>query len=166
MKRLSSARKDLALLGLWRIMIGSGRRQPRDTPRPIMDTPQPAVHPLELAPNDPLMAYFQSIAEAVDLDKINPHGPALQTLKAAGIQVVVPLVSQGELIGLLGLGPRRSEQDYSADDRALLTALATRAARLGAGDPLSAGAGGRRRLLRFSHAARRPPGPHRRGCHR
>src|SRR5919202_1668770 len=128
MKRLSSARKDLALLGLWRIMIGSGRRHPRDTPRPTVQRPPAAVRPWELAPNDPLIAYFQSIAEAVDLDKINPHGPALQTLKAAGIQVVVPLVSQGELIGLLGLGPRRSEQDYSADDRALLTALATQAA--------------------------------------
>src|SRR5918911_2874430 len=128
MKRLSSARKDLALLGLWRIMIGSGRRQPRDTPRPTMDTPSPAVRPLELAPNDPLLTYFHGVAEAVDLDKIDLHGPALQTLKAAGIQLVVPLVSQGELIGLLGLGPRRSEQAYSADDRALLTALATQAA--------------------------------------
>jgi serine phosphatase RsbU (regulator of sigma subunit)/anti-sigma regulatory factor (Ser/Thr protein kinase) len=128
MKRLSSARKDLALLGLWRVVIGSGRRQPRDTPRPSMERPPPAARPLDLAPNDPLMAHFQSIAEAVDLDKIDLHGPALQTLKAAGIQLVVPLVSQGELIGLLGLGPRRSEQDYSADDRALLTALATQAA--------------------------------------
>jgi serine phosphatase RsbU (regulator of sigma subunit)/anti-sigma regulatory factor (Ser/Thr protein kinase) len=83
---------------------------------------------LDLAPNDPLIAHLQSLAEAVDLDKIDLHEPALQTLKAAGIQLVVPLVSQGELIGLLGLGPRRSEQDYSADDRALLTALATQAA--------------------------------------
>src|SRR5918911_3596057 len=128
MKRLSSARKDLALLGLWRIMIGSGRRQPRDTPRPTMDTPQPAARPLELAPNDPLLTYFHGVAEAVDLDKIDLHGPALQPLQAAGIQVVVPLVSQGELIGLLGLGPRRSEQDYSTNDRALLTTLATQAA--------------------------------------
>jgi serine phosphatase RsbU (regulator of sigma subunit) len=128
MKRLSSARKDLALLGLWRVVLGSGRRKPPVTRRPTMDRPPPAVRPLDLAPNDPLMAHFQSVAEAVDLDKIDLHGPALQTLKAAGIQVVVPLVSQGELIGLLGLGPRRSAQDYSADDRALLTALATQAA--------------------------------------
>src|SRR5918911_2040372 len=128
MKRLSSARKDLALLGLWRIMIGSGRRQPRDTPRPTVEGSSPAVRPWELAPNDPLLAYFQSVTEAVDLDKLDLHGPALQTLKAAGMQLVVPLVSQGEIIGLLGLGPRRSEQDYSADDRALLTALATQAA--------------------------------------
>ena len=128
MKRLSSTRRDLSLLGLWRIVSGAGRRKPPVTPRPTMDALPPATQPLELAPNDPLLAFFHGVAEAVDIDKINPHGPALQTLKAAGIQVVVPLVSQGELIGLLGLGPRRSEQDYSADDRSLLTALATQAA--------------------------------------
>ena len=38
------------------------------------------------------------------------------------------LVSQGELIGLLNLGPRRSEQEYNADDRRLLANLATQAA--------------------------------------
>jgi serine phosphatase RsbU (regulator of sigma subunit)/anti-sigma regulatory factor (Ser/Thr protein kinase) len=40
----------------------------------------------------------------------------------------VPLVSQGELIGLLNLGGRRSEQEYSVDDRRLLHTLATQAA--------------------------------------
>jgi serine phosphatase RsbU (regulator of sigma subunit) len=54
--------------------------------------------------------------------------PALQALKAAGVQLVIPLVSQDELVGLLNLGPRRSEQDYSADDRGLLNALAIQAA--------------------------------------
>ena len=42
--------------------------------------------------------------------------------------LVVPLVSQGELIGTLNLGPRLSEQDYSTDDRRLLTTLAAQAA--------------------------------------
>jgi serine phosphatase RsbU (regulator of sigma subunit)/anti-sigma regulatory factor (Ser/Thr protein kinase) len=54
--------------------------------------------------------------------------PALQALKAAGVQLVIPLVSQDELVGLLNLGPRRSEQDYAADDRGLLNALAIQAA--------------------------------------
>ena len=40
----------------------------------------------------------------------------------------MPLVSQGELIGVLHLGPRRSEQDYSTDDRKLLENLAAQAA--------------------------------------
>ena len=49
-------------------------------------------------------------------------------LRAAGVALVVPLVSQGELIGTLNLGPRLSEQDYSTDDRRLLTTLAAQAA--------------------------------------
>jgi serine phosphatase RsbU (regulator of sigma subunit)/anti-sigma regulatory factor (Ser/Thr protein kinase) len=38
------------------------------------------------------------------------------------------LVSQGELIGTLNLGPRLSEQEYSSDDRRLLASLAAQAA--------------------------------------
>ena len=40
----------------------------------------------------------------------------------------MPLVSQGELIGVLNLGPRLSEQEYSSDDRRLLDNLAAQAA--------------------------------------
>src|SRR5438093_572723 len=113
MTRLSSLRSSLSLLGLWPVVHGSGRRGPQAMPQPAVDAPALAVRPLELAPHDPLLAYFHGVMEAVDLAKLDRHGPALQTWKAAGIRLVVPLVSQGELIGLLGLGPRRSEQDYS-----------------------------------------------------
>ena len=54
--------------------------------------------------------------------------PALRELRAAGVALVVPLVTQGELIGTLNLGPRLSEQDYSSDDRRLLATLAAQAA--------------------------------------
>jgi len=40
----------------------------------------------------------------------------------------VPLVTQGELVGVLNLGDRMSEQEYSSDDRRLLNNLATQAA--------------------------------------
>jgi serine phosphatase RsbU (regulator of sigma subunit)/anti-sigma regulatory factor (Ser/Thr protein kinase) len=49
-------------------------------------------------------------------------------MREAGVALIVPLVSQGELIGTLNLGPRLSEQDYSTDDRRLLTTLAAQAA--------------------------------------
>ena len=49
-------------------------------------------------------------------------------MRAAGVEVVVPLVAQGELIGVLILGPRRSERPYSLDDRRLLDNLAGNAA--------------------------------------
>jgi len=88
----------------------------------------PEQAPVEIAPNDPLLAYFQSASEAVDIDALDLDSPALRELKAAGVKLAVPLVSQGELIGVLNLGPRLSEQDYSSDDRKLLDNLAAQAA--------------------------------------
>ncbi|HEX6797524.1 MAG TPA: SpoIIE family protein phosphatase [Ktedonobacterales bacterium] len=87
--------------------------------------PAPAV---EIAPDDPIIAYFVSAPGAVELDKLHLDSPALRDLKAAGVTLVIPLVSQGELVGLLNLGPRLSQQDYSTDDRKLLDNLATQAA--------------------------------------
>jgi serine phosphatase RsbU (regulator of sigma subunit)/anti-sigma regulatory factor (Ser/Thr protein kinase) len=84
--------------------------------------------PLDIAPNDPLVAYFLSAPGATELDKLHMDSAALKALKASGIKMVIPLVSQGELVGLLNLGPRLSEQEYSTDDRTLLNDLATQAA--------------------------------------
>jgi serine phosphatase RsbU (regulator of sigma subunit)/anti-sigma regulatory factor (Ser/Thr protein kinase) len=83
--------------------------------------------PVEIAPSDPIIAYFQSATGAVDIEGLALESPALAALKEAGVKLVVPLVSQGELIGLLNLGPRLSDQDYSGDDRRLLDNLATQA---------------------------------------
>jgi serine phosphatase RsbU (regulator of sigma subunit)/anti-sigma regulatory factor (Ser/Thr protein kinase) len=83
---------------------------------------------IDIAPNDPLLAYFASAGGAVDIGTLNLDSPGVQALREAGVKLVVPLVSQGELIGLLNLGPRLSEQDYSADDRRLLNNLAAQAA--------------------------------------
>ena len=86
------------------------------------------VPPVDIAPHDPLLAYLQSAHGPVDVDTLELDSPALSELRAAGVKLAVPLVSQGELIGVLNLGPRRSEQEYSVDDRRLLDSLATQAA--------------------------------------
>jgi serine phosphatase RsbU (regulator of sigma subunit) len=86
------------------------------------------VPQLQIAPNDPIVAYLASASGVVEIDKLDLHSPALDAMKASQIKVVVPLVSQGELIGLLNLGPRLSQQEYSADDRKLLNDLATQTA--------------------------------------
>jgi len=88
----------------------------------------PEAPQIEIAPDDPILAYLASVSGVVEVEKLNLDSPALRAMKAADVKVVVPLVSQGELIGLLNLGPRLSQQEYSADDRKLLSDLASQTA--------------------------------------
>ncbi len=87
------------------------------------------VQPLDfdLAPDDPLLAYFLGAPGVVEVDRLDFDSPGLRKLKEAGIRMTAPLISQGDLIGLLNLGSRMSEQDYTTDDRRLLNTLATQA---------------------------------------
>jgi serine phosphatase RsbU (regulator of sigma subunit)/anti-sigma regulatory factor (Ser/Thr protein kinase) len=115
---------------LRRVVLRRGRQTitaPR-TARPQREAPLVEGPPIDIAPNDPLVAYFAGVTGAIDLDSLQIESPGAEALRAAGVKMVVPLVSQGELIGLLNLGPRRSEQDYSSDDRKLLANLAGQAA--------------------------------------
>jgi serine phosphatase RsbU (regulator of sigma subunit)/anti-sigma regulatory factor (Ser/Thr protein kinase) len=86
------------------------------------------IEEIPFTENDPLLIYLASTASAVEIDRINIQSPFLDKMKADGVRIILPLVSQGELIGIINLGPRRSEQDYSSDDRRLLNTLATQAA--------------------------------------
>ncbi|MCC7360210.1 MAG: SpoIIE family protein phosphatase [Anaerolineales bacterium] len=113
---------------LWQNLVGGGRREAPQVVALVTDRPRHAPGPqVDIAPDDPIVGYFQMASGAVEIDKLDLASPGLRALKAAGVKLAVPLVSQGELIGLLNLGPRLSEQDYSADDRALLSNLATQA---------------------------------------
>ncbi len=95
----------------------------------IVQPPQPVeMLALDMAPNDPLLAYLLSARGPVEIEKLKMNSAALRGLREAGARLVAPLVGQGELIGLLNLGPRRSEQDYTSDDRKFLDDLATQAA--------------------------------------
>ena len=83
---------------------------------------------IAISPNDPILAYLQDSAGVVDIRTLHLDSPALHAMRDAGIVLVVPLVTSGELVGLLQLGPRLSERDYSKDDRQLLESLARYAA--------------------------------------
>ena len=114
------------------LQMFTGQNPPAAVPAPAPPPATQAAHPvkaltLDLAPNDPLTVYFQSSPGAVDIEKLNLDSRALEVLKAARVKLVVPLVSQSELIGVVSLGHRRSEQDYSTDDRVLLSNLSTQA---------------------------------------
>ncbi len=102
--------------------------QPSLAETPASPIPAAQILPLDFAPNDPLSAYLLNAGGAVDLERLKLDSPALRALREAGVRLIAPLTGQGELIGLLNLGPRRSEQEYTADDRKLLGDLATQAA--------------------------------------
>lgn len=111
-------------------MVKPFRRSiPAETPEPGTRMPEiAAIEPVPIPDNDPLAAYLVGAGGPVDVDKIDMDSGALAALRAAGIAIVVPLVSQGELIGTLSLGRRMSDQPYSTDDRRLLRGLAAQVA--------------------------------------
>ena len=95
---------------------------------PIAPSVVAAGPELDLASNDPLIGYLLSSASAVDITTLQLQSLALKSLRDAGVVLVVPLISSGSLVGLLSLGPRRSERGYSTDDLRLLNSLAGYAA--------------------------------------
>src|SRR5215213_2151764 len=115
--------------GFWQNLFRrDGGEVPEGPPAVAERTPQTAAPELEIEPNDPILAYLTSVSGVVEVERIDLDSPAVQAMKAAEVKLVVPLVSQGDLIGLLNLGPRLSQQEYSADDRKLLSDLATQTA--------------------------------------
>lgn len=110
---------------------GGAMTQPSQPTQQQALQPHPATEQIlapTIAPNDPIIGYLQSATGAVDLAHLDLDSPALEQLRAQGVALVVPLITSGELVGLLNVGPRLSEQGYSADDRRLLESLATHAA--------------------------------------
>jgi len=90
--------------------------------------PDARTQGFDLPAQDPLRAFLLSQSGPVDITALELSSPALAALREAGVVLVVPLVSSGELIGTLNLGPRLSERGYTSEDRRLLGALAGYAA--------------------------------------
>src|SRR5215208_396176 len=116
--------------GFWQYLFRRHGRKAPGPEAPAVAEPSRQIEApdLEIAPNDPILAYLTNVSGVVEVEKLDFDSPALQAMKAADVKLVVPLVSQGELIGLLNLGPRLSQQEYSADDRKLLSNLSTQTA--------------------------------------
>jgi serine phosphatase RsbU (regulator of sigma subunit)/anti-sigma regulatory factor (Ser/Thr protein kinase) len=119
----------VTLRNLWQALSKQKNNPVAITPSPAMDQSRPVrAAAIEIAPDDPILTYFQNASGVIEIDKLSLDSPAWRAMQAAGVKIIVPLVSQGELIGLINLGPRLSEQDYSTDDRRLLDNLASQAA--------------------------------------
>jgi len=112
-----------------RLRAWFGRRHKNVAPTPPALPEGTVLEPgIELSDDDPLAGYLMKASGAVDIRELEFDSPALSALKAAGAVLVVPLISAGTPIGLLSLGPRLSEREYTAADRHLLNALAGYAA--------------------------------------
>ncbi len=105
--------------------------------RPRSQGPEPAengrertrvVDPVDIPPNDPLLVYLTSARRPVAVEDVELDSPAVERMREAGVSMLVPLVANGQLVGVIQLGERLSEQDYAADDRRLLELLASQAA--------------------------------------
>lgn len=125
--RMTTRLAKAPLRAVGRLRRSAPEARPTEEPRQTQ-AEQPEAPAIDIAPNDPIIAYFQSVTGAVDVDSLELDSPAVEALKAAGVRLAVPLVTHGELIGVLNLGPRLSEQDYSSDDHKLLENLAAQAA--------------------------------------
>src|SRR5690606_3033931 len=93
------------------------RGQTRDRavePAPVQasppdDPPQPDVVPLDIPAGDPLIEYLQqNVSGVIDVERLTLDSPGAQALRRSGVRLALPLVSQGELVGLINLGQRRS----------------------------------------------------------
>jgi PAS domain S-box-containing protein len=107
----------------------------RYVPKVLMGYDNFSVDKVRLRSDNPVIKYLareNGCLTAEDIDRLpklrslwNAERGQLKQLEAA---VLVPLKVKGELIGVVMLGPKRSEQAYTLDDLELLLTVASQAA--------------------------------------
>jgi serine phosphatase RsbU (regulator of sigma subunit) len=117
--QVQSGRRRGSWLGRWRDQSAVAPAVPESNARSCQ---------FEIGTNDPLLAFLQGGGGAVDATTVELDSPSLRQMREAGVTMLVPLISSGELVGVLSLGSRLSEMGYSTDDRRLLERLASYAA--------------------------------------
>lgn len=101
---------------------------PEPEPAGVPESPTKPLDPVEIPAGDPLETVLLSTGGPVELAGVEVQSPTIDRLREEGVELVVPLIGQGELIGALYLGQRLSDQPYSTDDRRLLGNLASQVA--------------------------------------
>jgi serine phosphatase RsbU (regulator of sigma subunit) len=94
------------------------------------DQPEKSGLPEEISvpDDDPLVAYMLRHVRPLEVDRLPVDSPLLQDLKLHAADVLLPFASQGELIGLIILGPHLRGERYARDELALLDTLALQVA--------------------------------------
>lgn len=81
-----------------------------------------------VADDDPLMAYVLNHSGPLEIDRLAQESPALRELRQSTAELLLPLASQGELVGILILGPHLNGEAYTGEERAMLATLAPQVA--------------------------------------
>lgn len=87
-----------------------------------------SLDPVEIPAGDALETVLLAAGGPIEVAGIEAESATIDRLRQDGIELVVPLIGQGELLGALYLGQRLSDQPYSSDDRRLLGNLASQVA--------------------------------------
>jgi serine phosphatase RsbU (regulator of sigma subunit) len=118
---------ELDVLKTGLVAVISETMEPTTVTLCTCDTGNDANH-FFIEEDDPLRQVLLTTQDVVEVNKLAVHSPALQQLRRDKYTKTIPLVSQGELIGVVNLGPKRSGQAYTMDDRRLLMILAAQVA--------------------------------------
>ncbi len=110
-----------------RIQAWGGRPSGRSD-ESVPSVPVRAQPGWNFAPDDPLVAYLEERPWPARLARLTLGSPLLDQLRAGGVEVAAPLLNNGVLVGVLALGPRKSDQEYTSADRRLLGTLADQVA--------------------------------------
>ena len=114
--------RETSLRGAWLIDLWTTLTGGADKPVPRVATP------FDIQPDAQLIAYFEQHPTPVVAYLTDLPSPTVPYLAAEGVNLLVPLVTQGRLVGLLSLGEPVGGGAYSQDDLAFLTTLADEAA--------------------------------------
>jgi serine phosphatase RsbU (regulator of sigma subunit) len=87
-----------------------------------------AAEELLIADDDALLSYELSHPGAAEVDRLALESQVLRDLRQRGAELLLPLASQGGLIGLLILGPHLNGEGYTQEERVLLNTLAPQVA--------------------------------------
>lgn len=102
--------------------------EPTEEPRQSAGSNTEFIDPIPISPGDPLETLLLSSGGPVEIAGLDLDSAALDEARDAGVELLVPLIAQGELLGVLYVGPRLSDQPYSTGDRKLLASLASQVA--------------------------------------
>jgi serine phosphatase RsbU (regulator of sigma subunit) len=82
-----------------------------------------AIEMISFADDDPFIAYLQKHPGLLETGRLQLDTSVIQNLKVQRAEILLPLASQGELIGLLILGPRLKGEEYTVEQRTMLDSL-------------------------------------------